>query len=105
MPDPLATASRYLGRAVRTRKGVLLGRVSDVLSDAESRSPQWLVVRLKGAVPRHRPLPLQLVLDDEVDLVVPISADVLRSAPVARVATHLVSSQEMSWRRYWSMAW
>ncbi|WKV16622.1 hypothetical protein LP422_23095 [Janibacter limosus] len=45
------------------------------------------------------------MLDDEVDLVVPISADVLRSAPVAGVATHPVSSREMSWRRYWSMAW
>ncbi|KRE36916.1 hypothetical protein ASG73_11360 [Janibacter sp. Soil728] len=105
MPDPLATARRYLGRPVRTRRGVLLGRVSDVLSDAESRDPQWLVVRLRGVVPRHRPLPLQLVLEEEHALVAPISADVLRSAPVATVATDLRSSQEMSWRRYWSLAW
>nr|WP_257910678.1 hypothetical protein [Janibacter limosus] len=105
MPDPLATAGRYTAGRCARRRASSSARVSDVLSDAESRSPQWLVVRLKGAVPRHRPLPLQLVLDDEVDLVVPISADVLRSAPVAGVATHPVSSREMSWRRYWSMAW
>lgn len=104
MPEHLSAARRYLDRRVHASTGEYLGRVSDVLSDARSMDPQWLVVRLRGILPRHRPLPIQLVLDEERNLVTPITAEMLQRAPVAEIATDLGAEEEIGWRRYWASA-
>jgi hypothetical protein len=36
---------------LRDREGLLLGRVEDLLFDAQTNRPAWLVVRLSGAEP------------------------------------------------------
>lgn len=91
----------YLGRCVRSSTGAVLGRVDDVLADASSRVPQWLVVRVVGPLPRHRALPLALLLEVKQGLIAPISRRALGRAPTIALGTHLTAKQELALRRYW----
>lgn len=96
-----AGAGVYLDRPVRSSTGPILGRVYDVLADAYSRTPQWLVLRTAGPLPGYRAVPLQLVLDLDRGLVVPICARTLRRAPRIRRGHHLTAQEELVQRRYW----
>lgn len=91
----------YLGRRLLSSTGPTLGRVHDVLADARSRAPQWLVVRLPGLRSNHRALPLQLVLMLDRGLVAPVSPRTLRRAPRVRAGHHLTARDELTLRRYW----
>ncbi|WP_435198429.1 PRC-barrel domain-containing protein [Janibacter sp. GS2] len=96
-----AAICAYLGRRVRSSTGGVLGRVDDVLADASSRVPQWLVVRVSGPLPRHRALPLALLLEMKQGLVAPVSRRTLGRAPTIALGAHLTATQELALRQYW----
>lgn len=101
MGTPDAAICTYLGRYVRGSTGMLLGRIDDVLADARSRVPQWLVIRVVGPLPRHRGLPLGFLLETDRSLVVPVSRRTLRQAPRVTLGAHLTARQELALRQYW----
>lgn len=101
MGTPDATICTYLGRYVRGSTGVVLGRIDDVLADARSRVPQWLVIRLVGPLPRHRAMPLGSLLETDQSLMAPVSRHTLRDAPRVRLGAHLTARQELALRQYW----
>lgn len=92
----------YLGRMVRTAGGSALGRVSDVLADARSGTPQWLVVRVRGLRPRHRAVPIALCLESRGRLVVPTSVRQLLDGPSVRLRSPLTNRDELALRSHWS---
>lgn len=101
MQQPYAQMCSYFGRSVRSTSGPTLGRVEDLLADARSRAPQWLVIRLVGLPPRHRALPLVLVLETNQHLIAPVTRRMLREAPPLSLRADLTTQQELELRRYW----
>lgn len=101
MGDPFADSRHYLGRQVRNTAGTRLGRIEDVLLDARTRSPEWLVIRLPGLRRRHRGAPLLLAMEEYEGLVLPLTEETLRSSPRISWRAHLTTVQERALRRYW----
>lgn len=91
----------YLGRGVHSTSGPLLGHVVDVLADARSGAAQWVVVRLRGPVPRHRALPFALLLETARGLAVPLSRTTLRDSPQIKVGANMTARQELDLHSYW----
>lgn len=100
IPD-LAIRS-YLGHEVRSTTGQLLGHIVDILADAESAVPEWVVVSLRGLLPRHRALPCALLLRTTQGLVVPVSRRTLRDSPQIRLGSAMTARQELDLHAYWT---
>lgn len=101
MGDPYADSTHYLGRRVRNTAGTRLGRIEDVLLDARTRSPEWLIIRLPGLRRRHRGAPLVLAMEEYEGLVLPLSLHTLQRSPRIPWRRHLTTVQESALRRYW----
>ena len=91
----------YLGRVVHTAGGTALGRIVDVLADAQSRTPHWLVLRARGLRPRHRAVPIALCLESRGRLLVPTSTGQLLDSPPVRLRGPLTSRDEIALRAHW----
>ncbi|WP_338752123.1 PRC-barrel domain-containing protein [Janibacter alittae] len=91
----------YLGHEVHSTAGPLLGHVVDILADARSGTAQWVVVSLRGFLPRHRALPCALVLRTAGGLGVPVSRRTLRDSPQIRLGTAMTARQELDLHAYW----
>lgn len=100
IPD-LAIRS-YLGHEVRSTTGQLLGHIVDILADAESAVPQWVVVGLPGLLPRHRAIPFALLLQTTRGLVVPVSRTTLRNSPQIRLGSAMTARQELDLHAFWT---
>lgn len=92
----------YLGHEVHTTTGPSLGHIVDILADAQSGAPQWVVVRLRSLLPRHRALPFALLLRTAHGLVVPVSRTTLRDSPQIRLGTAMTARQELDLHAYWT---
>lgn len=92
----------YLGHEVRSTTGQFLGHIVDILADAESAVPQWVVVSLRGLLPRHRALPFALLLRTTQGLVVPVSRRTLQDSPQIRSGSAMTSRQELDLHAYWT---
>jgi hypothetical protein len=90
------------GEAVLSPAGHPLGRVEDLLVDARSGNPQWVVVRLRGLLPRHRALPLALLRRAPGGFVVPVSRRSLRDSPRVVSGVALTARQELALYVYWA---
>lgn len=101
MRNPVTDLGSYLGRPLRSSMGPALGRIDDVLADAQSRAPQWLIIRLTTMAPMHRALPLVLVLTLERGLVAPVTRRALRDSPKVRLGVDLTAQQELALHKYW----
>jgi hypothetical protein len=71
---------------LRDRDGLLLGRVEDLLFDAETNRPAWLVVRLSGADERRTLVPALRSRPTLDGLRVAHDADAVRACPVTLLA-------------------
>jgi len=91
----------YLGRTVHTAGGTALGRVDDVLADAHSRTPDWLVLRVRGLRPRRRAVPIALCLESRGRLLVPTSTRQLLDSPPVRPHCALTNRDELALRAHW----
>jgi hypothetical protein len=67
---------------LRDRDGLLLGRVEDLLFDAQTNRPAWLVVRLAGAEARRTLAPAPHARPTVDGLVVACAAEQVRGCPV-----------------------
>jgi len=67
---------------LRDRDGLLLGRVEDLLFDAQTNRPAWLVVRLAGAQGRRTLAPAPRSRPTVDGLVLACAAEQVRSCPV-----------------------
>lgn len=92
----------YLGRGVHSTAGPLLGEVDDILADARSGAPQWVVIRVRALLARYRALPITLVLRTADGLIVPVSRTTLRNSPRIRPGTALTARQELQLHTYWT---
>lgn len=101
MYTPHAVIRAYMGRLIRSSTGPTLGHVVDVLADARSRSPHWLVIRLRGPLGGHRALPLALSLQGADGLLAPVSRRTLQNSPRIRVGASLTARQELDVQTYW----
>lgn len=101
MREPHPVGASYLGRRVHDARGTRLGRVDDVLLDARSACPQWLVIRLPGILSRRRGAPLLLAVEGVDGLVLPLTHQALRRSPPLPWRAHLTAVQELALRRYW----
>lgn len=102
MNDPHVALRAYLGQTICSSSGATLGHIDDVLGDVRSRAAQWVVVRLRGPLPRHRAIPLTLLLETRHGLVVPASPTAVRSSPPVRARSDLSARQEQELQRYWT---
>lgn len=92
---------QYLWRALHTVRGRVLGTVVDVLGDAESGTPQWLVVRVRGLLRKDRAAPISLCIESRGQLVMPTSRRALREGPRVRPGTNLTARDELRLRVHW----
>ncbi|HWH96616.1 MAG TPA: PRC-barrel domain-containing protein [Baekduia sp.] len=67
---------------LRDREGLLLGRVEDLLFDAQTNRPAWLVVRLSGPDERRTLVPAPRARAGVDGLYVAHDADAVRACPV-----------------------
>lgn len=102
MHTPDMVIRTYVGQTITSTTGARLGRVVDVLADARSRSPQWLVVRVRGPWAGHRALPLALSAQTADGLITPVSRNTLRDSPRIRLGAHLTAPQELDVQTYWT---
>lgn len=101
MRDPSTGVSAYLERPVYSTAGPQLGVIDDVLLDARSRAPHWIVIRLLGPLRRHRAVPLVLVLEEQGRLALPLTALAVRHSPRLPRRADLTTHDELALRRYW----
>jgi hypothetical protein len=71
---------------LRDRDGLLLGRVEDLLFDAFTNRPAWLVVRLSGPEERRTLIPAARSRPTLDGLCVAHEADAVRACPVTLLA-------------------
>lgn len=107
MPEPFEKAVcsalwQYSGRRVHTISGVVLGRVVDVLGDAHSGAPQWVIIRVWGPRWSHRAAPIGLCLESLGRIVLPTSRRGLCAGPSIRPGVALTAQEELNLRAYWS---
>lgn len=101
MREPCAGISTYLDKPVFSTTGSRLGTVDDVLLDARSQAPHWLIIRLPGPLRRLRVVPLVLVLEVRRRLAVPLTSRALRASPRVPWRAQLTAHDELALRRYW----
>jgi len=71
----------FNGHTVLDQAGDKIGSVSDLISDRSTLEPRWLVVDM-GVLKTSHLVPVQgSYRNDEGDIVVPFSKDVLKHAP------------------------
>jgi hypothetical protein len=75
-----------IGAPLSGRGGVVAGTVEDLLLDAASHRPVWLLVRLRDEVPPYTFVPAQRMASRANAVVVPFDEAALRDAPVRLAA-------------------
>jgi PRC-barrel domain protein len=75
-----------IGAPLSSRGGVVTGTVEDLLVDAASHRPVWLLVRLRDEAPAYTFVPAQRMASRGNAVVVPFDEAVLREAPVRLAA-------------------
>jgi hypothetical protein len=71
-----------IGAPLSPRSGGVAGTVEDLLVDAVSHRPVWLLVRLHDAVQPYTFVPAERMASRTESVVVPFDARALREAPV-----------------------
>jgi hypothetical protein len=71
-----------IGAALASSGGAVAGTIEDLLVDATSHRPVWLLVRLRGEAPAYTFVPAQRMVGRANAVVVPFDAATLRDAPV-----------------------
>ena len=90
---------RWQGELVFDQGGEVIGKISDVLVDADMK-PEWMVVTYGAFLHNDRLVPVFDVKAMENGLVVSYSKDMVRGAPVVGVAT-MSDSDEQTLSGYW----
>jgi hypothetical protein len=75
-----------IGAPLCARGGSVAGTVEDLFVDAASHHPVWLLVRLRGEVPRYTFVPAQRMASRANAVVVDFDEAVLHDAPVRLAA-------------------
>lgn len=92
----------YLGHRIHGARGDTLGHVVDILADARSGVPHWLVIRVAGLRRSHRAAPISLCLASRGRLVMPVTRQALLEGPLVRPRTALTAAEELALRVHWS---
>ena len=71
-----------IGAPLSPRSGGVAGIVEDLLVDAASHRPVWLLVRLHGSAPPYTFVPAERMASRTGAVVVPFDEKALREAPV-----------------------
>jgi hypothetical protein len=75
-----------IGAPVSPDGGAVAGTVEDVLADAVTHRPVWLLVRLRDAAPAYTFVPAERMASRAHAVVVPFDEATLREAPVRLTA-------------------
>lgn len=102
MPSASSDVMEHLGRKVVSTSDETLGRVSDVLAEAETRTPRWLVIQLRRPLWGHRAVPLSLAVEKRQRIYLPLSSATLRGSPPVRIRSSLTAAEERSLTAYWA---
>lgn len=93
-PHSLTEALGWVGHKLDEISGATVGKVEEILVDAEDSSPSWLLVKV-GRFGRRTVVPFEFAAAGVGHVWVPYSKEAIRSAPEVKPATGLDAAREL----------
>jgi hypothetical protein len=92
----------YVGRPLTTASGDKIGKITDVISDANGFEPEWLTVKT-GVLGREHLVPIDAVDERGDKVVTTLPADAIKHAPVSRDHTRPSETERRALYQHFGM--